>query len=83
MDKWREEASKLADIMALWGKHQKGILLIDEVDMLLHPLRSELNFPLGERFALDFTQPRPVRWEVRRTSSNGTGTLTVTSKMGP
>ena len=26
--------------------------LIDEVDLVLHPLRSELNFPIGERIEL-------------------------------
>ena len=28
--------------------------IMDEVDMLLHPLRSELNFPIGARDAIDF-----------------------------
>ena len=28
---------------------KKGVLLMDEVDMLLNPLKSELNFPRGER----------------------------------
>jgi hypothetical protein len=37
----------------------QGILLCDEIDMLLHPLRSELNFPIGEKFPLDFA---PSRW---------------------
>ena len=35
--------------------HSVGLL--DEVDVLLHPLRSELNWPLGEKAPLDFTQP--------------------------
>jgi hypothetical protein len=38
---------------------QEGILLCDEIDMLLHPLRSELNFPIGEKHPLDFS---PARW---------------------
>ena len=28
-------------------------MLLDEVDLLLHPLKSELNFPCGEKFDLD------------------------------
>jgi len=38
---------------------EQGILLCDEIDLLLHPLRSELNFPVGEKFGLDFA---PARW---------------------
>ena len=34
-----------------------GVLLLDEVDMLLHPLKSELNWPLGAKEALDLTIP--------------------------
>ena len=33
----------------------EGVLLLDEVDMLLHPLKSELNWPLGAKEALDLT----------------------------
>uniref|UniRef100_A0A0G4IG68 ubiquitinyl hydrolase 1 n=1 Tax=Chromera velia CCMP2878 TaxID=1169474 RepID=A0A0G4IG68_9ALVE len=35
----------------------KGILLVDEVDMILHPLKSELHWPIGSRLPLDFTRP--------------------------
>ena len=48
----------LGDIISMWGPEQKGALLLDEVDMLLHPLRSELNFPLGSTVPLDLG---PVR----------------------
>eukprot|EP01059_Diplonema_ambulator_P009274 TRINITY_DN19114_c0_g1_i1.p1 TRINITY_DN19114_c0_g1~~TRINITY_DN19114_c0_g1_i1.p1 ORF type:complete len:3318 (+),score=1230.87 TRINITY_DN19114_c0_g1_i1:21-9974(+) len=34
----------------------RSVMLMDEVDMLLHPLRSELNWPLGTRHPLDMTQ---------------------------
>lgn len=34
---------------------------MDEVDLILHPLRSELNFPIGERLDLDFN---PLRWRM-------------------
>jgi hypothetical protein len=32
---------------------------MDEVDVLLHPLRSELNFPIGHKFPIDLA---PFRW---------------------
>eukprot|EP00961_Rhodomonas_salina_P093698 1260616-Rhodomonas_salina.1 len=38
---------------------QEGTLLLDEVDMILHPLKSELNWPLGLRQPLAFTMPAP------------------------
>lgn len=53
-----------------------GVLLLDEVDLLLHPLRSELHWPLGARQPLDFTRPaaqqprgpdtddRGLRWQI-------------------
>ena len=28
-------------------------MLLDEVDLILHPLKSELNFPIGDKFDLD------------------------------
>ena len=33
---------------------RKAYLIIDEVDLVLHPLKSELNFPIGIREPLDF-----------------------------
>ena len=48
---------------------QSGVLLLDEVDLLLHPLRSELNWPLGEKTPLDFTRSAVlgagVRWQLQ------------------
>jgi len=44
-----------------------GALLMDEVDLVLHPLKSELNFPLGRKEALDLTQTQSgkgFRWEI-------------------
>jgi hypothetical protein len=38
-----------------------GVLIMDEVDLLLHPLKSELNFPIGAKHPLDFT---PDRWNL-------------------
>ena len=56
-----ETADAIARVMNLWSERERGILLLDEVDMLLHPLRSELNFPIGEKFPL---QPSPTRWDL-------------------
>ena len=42
-------ADALRDTICLWGRDQGGIALLDEVDLLLHPLKSELNFPIGQR----------------------------------
>ena len=38
----------------------KGIVLLDEVDVILHPLFSELNFPIGKKESLPLS---PERWE--------------------
>ena len=35
---------------------QGGTVLMDEVDLLLHPLKSELHWPLGEKLPLDLTE---------------------------
>jgi len=43
------------------GLFQNGVLLMDEVDVILHPLKSELNFPVGEKHDLD---SNPLRWEL-------------------
>lgn len=52
-------ADRLAAIIRMWGAAEKGRLLLDEVDVLLHPLRSELNFPIGPSKMLHFN---PSRW---------------------
>eukprot|EP01059_Diplonema_ambulator_P001287 TRINITY_DN11037_c0_g1_i6.p1 TRINITY_DN11037_c0_g1~~TRINITY_DN11037_c0_g1_i6.p1 ORF type:complete len:2473 (+),score=747.89 TRINITY_DN11037_c0_g1_i6:4581-11999(+) len=36
----------------------KVVMVMDEVDMLLHPLRSELNWPLGVKHPIDLTASR-------------------------
>ena len=43
------------------SERRKGVLLLDEVDMLLHPLRSELNFPIGVKRSIG---PAPHRWDL-------------------
>eukprot|EP00939_MAST-03C_sp_MAST-3C-sp1_P001539 g1539.t1 len=50
-------ADALENILAMWDARSGGVALLDEVDLLLHPLRSELNFPIGHRSALDMTIP--------------------------
>ena len=39
----------------------KHCIIMDEVDVLLHPLRSELNFPIGEKVPVDLSGDR---WEL-------------------
>ena len=41
--------------------------MLDEVDLILHPLKSELNWPMGRKEPLDFTRARMgngLRWDV-------------------
>ncbi|GAB5356506.1 hypothetical protein AAMO2058_000295800 [Amorphochlora amoebiformis] len=52
-------ADEIAKVITLWS--DKGVLILDEVDMLLHPLRSELNFPIGAKTPLDLS---PSRWQL-------------------
>ena len=35
-----------------------SVEIMDEVDVILHPLKSELNWPLGAKDPLDFTRAR-------------------------
>ncbi|OQR84514.1 hypothetical protein ACHHYP_13291 [Achlya hypogyna] len=51
-------ADELQVILRRW---QEGVLIMDEVDVLLHPLRSELNFPIGNKFPIDLAANR---WEL-------------------
>ncbi len=44
------QATELSKILTLF---RDGTMLLDEVDLILHPLKSELNFPIGEKFDLD------------------------------
>jgi hypothetical protein len=48
--------------LILFGTHPFcSILIMDEVDLILHPMKSELNFPIGEKIELDFS---PQRWQM-------------------
>lgn len=42
-------------------KFLDGAVLIDEVDLVLHPLSSELNFPTGEKDVIDLAV---LRWQL-------------------
>jgi hypothetical protein len=46
------------NILQMW---RDGVVLMDEVDVVLHPLKSELNFPIGAKQPIDFAGER---WEL-------------------
>jgi hypothetical protein len=55
--------------MEIVGLFRTGALLLDEVDLILHPLKSELNWPIGVKLPLDFTYSKArgvhgLRWQV-------------------
>jgi hypothetical protein len=53
-----KDCQELGKILNLF---QDSILIMDEVDLILHPLKSELNFPIGPKHELDFS---PQRWQL-------------------
>ena len=61
---------QLGSCVEILGVLRRSVLLLDEVDLVLHPLKSELNWPLGDKVALDFTEEtelhdRPgMRWRL-------------------
>ena len=46
----------LGRVLQAFSLAERGCCIMDEVDMILHPLHSELNFPLGPKEPL---QPSP------------------------
>lgn len=54
-----EMADQLAHILTMW---KQGNLILDEVDLLLHPLRSELNFPILEKTVSHSRTREPWSW---------------------
>ena len=48
-----EYSSQAEELQKILNLFNDGIMLLDEVDLILHPLKSELNFPIGEKFDLD------------------------------
>ena len=59
----REEAARCVEVLGLF---RGAVLLVDEVDLVLHPLKSELNWPLGDKVPLDMTEGRSpgLRWQL-------------------
>jgi len=51
-------SDSLVPILDMW---RDGVLIMDEVDVLLHPLRSELNFPIGLKDPIDLSG---FRWDL-------------------
>jgi hypothetical protein len=51
-------ADACAKVLSIW---KQGVVIMDEVDVLLHPLRSELNFPIGDKVPVDLSGDR---WEL-------------------
>lgn len=57
-DHERQDINKQIDVcVAILQLFKQGHVMMDEVDMLLHPLRSELRWPLGLKAPLDLTEP--------------------------
>lgn len=54
---YEECADALRDLMRLWGPEGRGVVLLDEVDLILHSLKSETNFPIGGKFSVDLGIP--------------------------
>ena len=59
MKEWeRDDIKKQIEVcIAVVQTFKTGLVIMDEVDMLLHPLRSELRWPLGNKAPLDLTEP--------------------------
>lgn len=53
-----------AEILKLF---RSGCLLLDEVDLILHPLKSELNWPIGSKDPIDYSRSKlgiGLRWDL-------------------
>ena len=57
-DEMVTEAHQLHRTLQLF---RQSVLILDECDLILHPLKSELNFPIGAKEELDFA---PNRWKL-------------------
>jgi hypothetical protein len=59
-----QEVYYCAEILKLF---RGGALLLDEVDLLLHPLKSELNWPIGHKDPIDYSRSKlgmGLRWDL-------------------
>lgn len=60
-----EDLYYCTEIMKLF---RTGVLLLDEVDLILHPLKSELNWPIGLKDPIDFSRNKlgvGLRWQLQ------------------
>ncbi|KAK3236835.1 hypothetical protein CYMTET_53053 [Cymbomonas tetramitiformis] len=60
----REEAARCVSVFEAL---RDTVLVLDEVDLLLHPLKSELHWPVGAKLPLDFAQAAAgdgLRWRI-------------------
>ena len=60
-------AEEVRVVLSVVDIFRSSVLLLDEVDLILHPLKSELNWPLGQKLPLDFTQSQVgfgLRWQI-------------------
>ncbi len=60
-----EDLYYCVEIMKLF---RGGVLLLDEVDLILHPLKSELNWPIGIKDPIDFSRSKlgvGLRWQIQ------------------
>jgi hypothetical protein len=60
----RSQATQCVQVLKLL---RSSLLVLDEVDLLLHPLKSELHWTLGQKHLLDFTKSSigdGIRWLV-------------------
>ena len=58
MANWSGVADGVVPVLDMW---REGSLIMDEVDVLLHPLKSELNYPMDDKNLIDLA---PLRWEM-------------------
>lgn len=59
-----QEVYYCSEILKLF---RRGVLLLDEVDLLLHPLKSELNWPIGQKDPIDYSRSKlgiGLRWDL-------------------
>jgi hypothetical protein len=64
LEPYRRQAVVAYKILRLF---RTAYMMMDEVDMILHPLKSELNFPIGKKQRLDMSvnkSGRGLRWEI-------------------
>jgi hypothetical protein len=59
-----QEVFYCSEILKLF---RSGVMLLDEVDLILHPLKSELNWPIGLKDPIDYSRSKlgiGLRWDL-------------------